>query len=977
MKTICLNMIVKNESHVIESTLDNITKNIRINYWVISDTGSTDNTMEIIKNYFEKKKIPGELVQHEWKDFAHNRTMALEAAYKKSDYVFIFDADDSFHGKFVLPKNLDADSYLLKFGDTVTYHRVLLANNHKKWCYKSVIHEYIICLEDHKEPDLIDGDYYIESGRTGARSQDPDKYLKDAKILEKAFHEETDVGLTNRYAFYCGQSYKDCGKLDESIEWYKKCLTLNNWYQEKFYSALTLGDLHKWKGDMLNALHYWVKSAEYDSDRMEGVVNAAEHYRNMGNHLLVNLLYEKFKNYKKYPKDKLFFTQSKHFDELEYQNSISAFYTGNLESGYEACKRIIMNNIAPQSVINNTFSNIHFYPIKNDPELFKAVNDHIKTNPDINADALKLWDKLFDKTEVTKHINKNIKNKKKPSVLISFTTCKRLDLFKQTMNSILHNWTDLEKIDYWLCVDDNSSDDDRYAMKVLYKWFDFYNKGPEEKGHRKSMNIIWDKLNELKPRYWIHMEDDFLFHQKIDYVTLSIKYLKELEHMNVQQILFNRNYAETIEGYKIEGHIPYSKDIVIHDFKQGAFPYQNCHYWPHYSFRPSMVNTKVILELGNYDSANQFFEMDYANKYADKGYKSAFFNKITCTHIGRLTSERGDSQKPNAYILNQEEQFCNLTKEEPPKPEPNKIKVVSLKRRPDRKAFVIKYFKEAEITEYEFFDAIDGKELEPTPELAKLFLGNDFGSRRGVLGCALSHYNLWKQLLNSKHDYTLIMEDDFVIPNNFKKKIESINLSEKELIFFGYHMFQSKRNEVYEIYDVQKDEVKIEPLDRSLFVGGTHCYSINKKGAKILCDHIAKNGIKHGIDYVMKIIPGLDVYESQPHLAFAEWNENGKQIDSDIQNIGDAIDLTLVEIKYPVEELYDFDNKIGNKIFIETSSNYGEGINSAIKAKFLEIHSIESSEKKYKECKEKFKSYPHVHLYHGNSSSRNSQKYQR
>ena len=107
MKTICLNMIVKNESHVIESTLDNITKNIRINYWVISDTGSTDNTMEIIKNYFEKKKIPGELVQHEWKDFAHNRTMALEAAYKKSDYVFIFDADDSFHGKFVLPKNLD------------------------------------------------------------------------------------------------------------------------------------------------------------------------------------------------------------------------------------------------------------------------------------------------------------------------------------------------------------------------------------------------------------------------------------------------------------------------------------------------------------------------------------------------------------------------------------------------------------------------------------------------------------------------------------------------------------------------------------------------------------------------------------------------------------------------------------------------------------------------------------------------------
>ena len=38
-KTICLNMIVKNESHIIESTLVNILENIKIDYWVISDTG--------------------------------------------------------------------------------------------------------------------------------------------------------------------------------------------------------------------------------------------------------------------------------------------------------------------------------------------------------------------------------------------------------------------------------------------------------------------------------------------------------------------------------------------------------------------------------------------------------------------------------------------------------------------------------------------------------------------------------------------------------------------------------------------------------------------------------------------------------------------------------------------------------------------------------------------------------------------------
>ena len=47
-KTICLNMIVKNESHVIINTLECLVKFFPFSYWVISDTGSTDNTKELI-----------------------------------------------------------------------------------------------------------------------------------------------------------------------------------------------------------------------------------------------------------------------------------------------------------------------------------------------------------------------------------------------------------------------------------------------------------------------------------------------------------------------------------------------------------------------------------------------------------------------------------------------------------------------------------------------------------------------------------------------------------------------------------------------------------------------------------------------------------------------------------------------------------------------------------------------------------------
>ena len=54
--SLCLNMIVKNESHIIEQTLENICCYFPLTYWVISDTGSSDDTIAIIENFFENKE---------------------------------------------------------------------------------------------------------------------------------------------------------------------------------------------------------------------------------------------------------------------------------------------------------------------------------------------------------------------------------------------------------------------------------------------------------------------------------------------------------------------------------------------------------------------------------------------------------------------------------------------------------------------------------------------------------------------------------------------------------------------------------------------------------------------------------------------------------------------------------------------------------------------------------------------------------
>ena len=91
MQRIGLNMIVKNEAHVIERCLATVKP--WIDHWVIVDTGSTDGTQEVIRNFL--RDIPGTLHERPWVDFSHNRNEALELARPTADYLLFIDADET------------------------------------------------------------------------------------------------------------------------------------------------------------------------------------------------------------------------------------------------------------------------------------------------------------------------------------------------------------------------------------------------------------------------------------------------------------------------------------------------------------------------------------------------------------------------------------------------------------------------------------------------------------------------------------------------------------------------------------------------------------------------------------------------------------------------------------------------------------------------------------------------------------------
>ena len=358
-KTICLNMIVKNESHIIASTLKNILEHINIHYWVISDTGSTDDTVDIIQNFFKERGISGEIFHDDWKDFGYNRTKALEHAYGKTDYLFIFDADDLIHGDIQLPSIFDKDLYNVPFEDPVSYYRPILISNRMKYKYVGVLHEFLRNIDPIKSQDYLLGNYHIQSRQLGDRSKNSNKYMNDALVLEKGFEQEnTDMWLKYRYSYYCAQSYHNFGKLDKAIEWYEKTLTLDYSLQYKYCSCIRLGNCYHELKQYSNALDSWSKAYTYDVERLEGIVQIMEYFYNKKHHFMVLSLYNKFKHVTiGNANDKIFLDYSKYHD-FHYYASISGCYCNEHKSAYEACKYMLIHN-RPNPA--NTIYNLQFY----------------------------------------------------------------------------------------------------------------------------------------------------------------------------------------------------------------------------------------------------------------------------------------------------------------------------------------------------------------------------------------------------------------------------------------------------------------------------------------------------------------------------------------------------------------------------------------------------------------------------------------
>jgi tetratricopeptide (TPR) repeat protein len=530
--TLCLNMIVKNESKIIKRLFDSVVS--IIDCYCICDTGSTDNTIEIITDYFASKNIPGKIVSEPFKNFCHNRNFALQSCIGMSDYLLLLDADMILEVK-KFNKNLlqIASSFsILQGNDSFYYQNLRIIKNNGEYKYNGVTHEYIDTPSNNSIYNIEKDKLFIRDVGDGGSKQN--KFERDISLLLDGIKDDPNNA---RYYFYLANSYHDCGRFEEAINFYKKRIELRGWNQEVWYSYYRIGLCFKNMGKIEEAIYYWLKGYNYYSERLENLYEIIQHYRITSQHKLAEIFYKEARKNLDLNKNRdsyLFLHEDIYSSKIYYEYTIIAAYLGIYDINYEVVK--VLNYSRDKIEVNNMLSNMKFYKNK-----------------------LNLSTKMI----VDNTIQINIENE--PTTFYSSSSC----LIPNIKNGMVTGYKmNIRYVNYYIDSNGCYLYCDKYIIS-FNKYIEFDN----------QMNVTFEKMMELKfdNRRYIGVEDvrifndiktnDLLFigtgfHKSNQIGIVTGKYDIENCTMNYNEIIpnFNNSSCEknwVFVNYKDSTHIVY------------------------------------------------------------------------------------------------------------------------------------------------------------------------------------------------------------------------------------------------------------------------------------------------------------------------------------------------------------------------------------------------------------------------------------
>jgi tetratricopeptide (TPR) repeat protein len=351
---ICLNMIVKNEAKIIARALDSALP--LIDSWCIIDTGSIDNTIELIRE--KLSHLPGEIISRPWVNFGYNRSEALEFAKGWGDWALLIDADmvlvNHNFDKNLLASSIGAYQLIQKTA-SLNYYNIRLINLKFNWECIGVTHEYYKIRDGNAPIIKLDSLYISDIGDGGSKS---DKFERDIKLLKQGLIDDPN---NIRYSFYLAQSYRDIKNWDSAIYYYNRCANEDPWEEEAWYSEYMVALCMMHRGDSSEIfsqklLKSWIRRPW----RSEPIFELAYYYSKMKDwdksYYLLKLV-----NSIDYPNNDILFISSQIYDwKAQDEFGVAAYWKGHYQESYDIFLKLLENPKLPPTQIPRINKNLEF-----------------------------------------------------------------------------------------------------------------------------------------------------------------------------------------------------------------------------------------------------------------------------------------------------------------------------------------------------------------------------------------------------------------------------------------------------------------------------------------------------------------------------------------------------------------------------------------------------------------------------------------
>jgi glycosyltransferase involved in cell wall biosynthesis len=286
--SIALLIMAKNEEKYILKSLTSCLG--VISSVVLHDTGSTDNTIQVTKEFCESNQISFHLTESEFVDFSTNRNRMHEFADTITpgvDFYILLDANDELkHGevlkkeltKHVNDKNIQGfytpQEWLYR-GETTHFLNIRCVRSKSDFRYAGVVHEYIHSPSGAGTIHFSKEVCIIFQNRDSGSESSYKRFERDVEMLLKE-HQANPADA--RTVFYLAQSYRSLGNHQEAYYYYKLRPQLTGFVEEAFLSYFRCGRIAERFGLPWEVPMGWYMKAYEMRRRLEPLYYIALHY---------------------------------------------------------------------------------------------------------------------------------------------------------------------------------------------------------------------------------------------------------------------------------------------------------------------------------------------------------------------------------------------------------------------------------------------------------------------------------------------------------------------------------------------------------------------------------------------------------------------------------------------------------------------------------------------------------------------------